>query len=98
MHITFPDDPPAFDGASLTVRFIAHVDGEPVICEITAEALEDHFGADSPLESVLLAAFERGRPRIRPVCSAALEQNEGASVVLRSGFFRVEGIEAGRDE
>jgi hypothetical protein len=44
MRITFPDDAPGFDGSSLTVQFTARVDGEPVICAITAEALEDHFG------------------------------------------------------
>lgn len=32
MHITFPDDQPVFDGANLTVRFTARVDGEPVEC------------------------------------------------------------------
>jgi hypothetical protein len=28
---------------------------------ITAEALEDHFGAHSALESALMAAFDNGR-------------------------------------
>jgi hypothetical protein len=61
MHITFPDDQPVFDGANLTVRSTARVDGEPVECAITAEALEDHFGAHSALESALMAAFDNGR-------------------------------------
>ncbi|MDE1181650.1 DUF1488 domain-containing protein [Paraburkholderia sp.] len=96
MHITFKDDNPAFDGSSLTVRFTANVDGEPVVCSITAEALEDHFGAQSPLESQLLAAFEQGRGRIRSVCAEALDQNDGESVILHSGLFRVEGLEPDR--
>jgi hypothetical protein len=96
MTITFPDDAPRFDGANLTVQFTAAVDGESVACFITAEALEDHFGADSPLEDTLLTAFQRGRARIRSVCAEALDQNDGESVVLHSGLFRVEGMEPDR--
>jgi hypothetical protein len=96
MHITFSDDAPVFDGANLTVRFAARVDGEPVSCAISAEALEDHFGARSPLEDELLRAFARGRARIRSVCAEALDQNDGAAVVLHSGLFRVEGMEQER--
>ncbi|HEX3379336.1 MAG TPA: DUF1488 domain-containing protein [Paraburkholderia sp.] len=96
MQINFPDDEPAFDGANLTVRFLARVDGEPVICAITAEALEDHFGANSALESDLMAAFDKGRQRIRSVCAEALDQNKGEGVVLHSGLFRVEGMEPDR--
>jgi hypothetical protein len=96
MHVTFPDDQPVFDGANLTVRFAAHVDGEPVECAITAEELEDHFGAKSALEPALMAAFDNGRNRIRSVCAEALGQNGGKSVVLHSGLFRVEGMEPDR--
>jgi hypothetical protein len=96
MQINFPDDTPAFDGANLMVRFIARVDGEPVACAITAEALEDHFGADSALEAELIAAFDKGRQRIRSVCAEALDQNNGEGVVLHSGLFRVEGMEPDR--
>ncbi|WP_429328274.1 DUF1488 domain-containing protein [Paraburkholderia atlantica] len=96
MQITFPDDEPVFDGANLTVRFLARVDGQPVVCSITAEALEDHFGAESALEPALMAAFDRGRQRIRSVCAEALDQNNGEGVVLHSGLFRVEGMEPDR--
>ena len=96
MQITFSDDKPAFDGANLTVRFLARVDGESVVCAITAEALEDHFGADSALETALMSAFDHGRNRIRSVCAEALDQNQGESVVLHSGLFRVDGMESDR--
>jgi hypothetical protein len=96
MRITFPDDTPGFNGSSLTVQFMAQVDGEPVLCAITAEALEDHFGAQSALEEVLLKAFEQGRGRIRSVCAEELDRNYGGGVVLHSGLFRVEGMEPGR--
>jgi hypothetical protein len=96
MQITFSDDMPAFDGSNLTVRFMARVDGEPVTCAITAEALEDHFGAESALESTLMKAFDKGRQRIRSVCAEVLDQNHGEGVVLHSGLFRVEGLEPDR--
>ena len=92
MHITFTDDAPVFDGSSLTVNFIARVDDEPVACAISAEALEDHFGADSALEDTLIHAYEKGRARIRSVCAQALDQNGGESVILHSGLFRVEAM------
>jgi hypothetical protein len=79
MYVTFPDDQTVFDGANPTVRFAARVDGEPVECAITAEALEDHFGAVSALEPALMAAFDNGRNRIRSVCAEALGQNSGKS-------------------
>jgi len=93
MQIIFPDEQPVFDGANLMVRFIACVNGETVVCAITAEALEDHFGADSALEAALMAAYDSGRQRIRSVCAEALDQNNGEGVVLHSGLFRVEGME-----
>jgi hypothetical protein len=96
MQINFPDDKPVFDGANLLVRFTARVDGEAVVCAITAEALEDHFGAESALEAALMEAFDKGRQRIRSVCAEALDQNHGEGVVLHSGLFRVEGMESDR--
>ena len=49
---------------------------------ITVEALEDHFGAHSALESALMAAFDNGRNRIRSVCAETINQNGGKGVVL----------------
>lgn len=90
MRITFPDDAPEFDGAQMVVRFIASVDGVALSCAITAEALEDHFGAESTLEAELLRAFAQGRERIHAVCKRAIDESGGAAVVLRSGLFRIE--------
>ena len=86
MRVTFPDDAPVFDGAQMVVRFVAMV----LSCAISAEALEDHFGAGSTLEAQLLQAFDQGRTRIHDVCKRAIEENGGAAVVLRSGLFRIE--------
>ena len=91
MLVTFPDDAPAFDGAQMVVRFVALVDGVPLSCAITAEALEDHFGAGSTLEADLLRAYAEGREGIHAVCRRAIEASHGAAVVLRSGLFRIEG-------
>jgi hypothetical protein len=40
-----------------------------------------------------MPAYEQGRPRIRAVCAEALDENGGQPVVLRSGLFRVAGME-----
>lgn len=88
MHITFPDDAPAFDGSSLTVRFAACVDGKIVVCAITAEALEDHFGAASWREEDLQRAFESHRSSIQGAAEQLLSRVGATSVTLRSGFFR----------
>jgi hypothetical protein len=63
---------------------------------ITAEALEDHFGAHSALESALMAAFDNGHNPICSVCAEAIDQNGGKGVVLHSGLFRADGIEPDR--
>jgi hypothetical protein len=93
MHITFSDDAPVYDGDDLAVHFTALVDGAPVVCSISAEALVDHFGARSSREEDVMPAFENGEARIRAVCAEALDDNGGEEVVLRSGLFRVAGLE-----
>jgi hypothetical protein len=93
MHIKFADNPPIYDGDDLALHFTALVDAQPVVCSISAEALEDHFGAPSAREEHLLGAFEQGRARIFSVCAEALDSNGGKGVVLRSGLFRVAGME-----
>ncbi len=93
MHITFTDDAPVYDGDDLAVDFTALVDGAPVVCSISAEALVDHFGAPSSREDDVLTAFDRGTARIRAVCAEVLNDNGGQPVVLRSGLFRVAGLE-----
>ncbi|MGN6665438.1 MAG: DUF1488 domain-containing protein [Trinickia sp.] len=90
VRVTFPDDAPQFDGAQMVVRFIASVEGVALSCAITAEALEDHFGAGSTLEAELLRAYDEGRERIHAVCTRAIQESGGAAVVLRSGLFRIE--------
>jgi|GEM_PF-128691 len=87
MEIRFPTDAPAYRDANLTVVFAALVDGEPVPCAISVEALEDHFGARSENLEGWLRAFDAGRPRIEAVAREHLQISNGTPVLLKSGHF-----------
>ena len=88
MHIHFPQELPEYCGRDLIVAFPAVVDGEPIQCAITAEALEDHFGAQSLREDDLLAAFEAHRQEIERAAQRMLKEVGGKPVLLHSGYFR----------
>ncbi|EIP86965.1 hypothetical protein A33K_16568 [Burkholderia humptydooensis MSMB43] len=89
MKISFPlDPPPEYCARDLVVAFPALVDGEYVQCAITAEALEDHFGAASLKEDDLLAAFDLHRGKIEHAARRMLDEIGGKPVLLHSGFFR----------
>jgi hypothetical protein len=88
MHIHFPQESPEYCGRDLVVVFPAVVDDRPVQCAITAEALEDHFGATSLRESDLLSAFESNRRAIEHAAQRMLHEVGGNPVLLHSGFFR----------
>ncbi|UEP25035.1 DUF1488 domain-containing protein [Burkholderia ambifaria] len=90
MQIAFPPEPPEYCGRDLVVAFSALVDGRCVQCAITAEALEDHFGAPSLLERDLLASFEAHRSAIDAMARRMLEEIGGRPVLLHSGHFRLE--------
>ncbi|HEX7937020.1 MAG TPA: DUF1488 domain-containing protein [Paraburkholderia sp.] len=87
MEIRFPADAPAYRDANLTVVFPALVDGAPVPCAISVEALEDHFGADSEDLEGWMRAFDAGRPRIEAVAREHLQISNGTPVLLKSGHF-----------
>ncbi|MBN3848123.1 MULTISPECIES: DUF1488 domain-containing protein [Burkholderiaceae] len=87
MDIRFPADAPAYRDSNLTVVFPALVDGEPVPCAISVEALEDHFGAYSEDLEGWLRAFDAGRPRIEAVAREHLQISNGTPVLLKSGHF-----------
>ncbi|CAB3792697.1 DUF1488 domain-containing protein [Pararobbsia alpina] len=89
MRIEFPAGKREWNGAELMVDFVATVDGATVLCSISAEALEDHFGAPSPLEADMLSAFDGHVRRIHLICRRTLEGSGGEPVVLRSGLIRV---------
>ena len=88
MDIQFPAGQPAYSGDTLTVTFTALVDGRAVECAISAEALEDHFGAPCARERELLTAFEQNRPSIEDAAREVILQLDGCPILLRSGYFR----------
>ncbi len=89
--ISFPSSVPAYCAASLTLSCPATVNGKPTLYSITAEALEAHFGARSPREEDLVAAFTSNRQRIEDLAQTLFELTEAREIVLRSGHFRFAG-------
>ncbi|WP_243469103.1 DUF1488 family protein [Paraburkholderia sp. PGU19] len=96
MHITFPDEQPAFDDANLTVRFTARVDSEPVECGNYRRGAERSFRRPVRAGIRPNGCFRQRRNRICSVCAEAIDQNGDKGVVLHSGLFRVDGMEPDR--
>ena len=88
MEISFPQEPAEYCGRDLVLAFPALVDGERVQCAITAEALEDHFGAASLREEDMMSAFERHRRKIERAARELLTELGNKPVLLHSGYFR----------
>lgn len=82
MDIDFPNMVVPKVTAMGTVSFQTRVDGEFLWCEISCEALRDHFGALSMDENDLLHAFHTGRERIENAARRHLESNGGRAVLL----------------
>jgi uncharacterized protein DUF1488 len=88
MHISFPHHAAEYCARDLVIAFPALVDGAPVQCAITAEALEDHFGATSLREPDLIDAFNAHRFEIEQAADRMLNEVGGKPVLLHSGYFR----------
>nr|WP_233217554.1 DUF1488 domain-containing protein [Trinickia dabaoshanensis] len=88
MQISFPQEPAEYCGRDLVLAFPAIVDDERVQCAITAEALEDHFGAASLREQDLVSAFDRHRREIERAARELLGEIGKKPVLLHSGYFR----------
>ncbi|CAB3798962.1 hypothetical protein LMG28688_04857 [Paraburkholderia caffeinitolerans] len=91
MEISFPRMAPQYDSACYTLVFPVQVDGRWIHCGITAEALEDHFGASSIREADLVDAFRAHRSAIEEAAATLIEATHGVPVLLHSGVFRVCG-------
>jgi hypothetical protein len=91
MNITFPQQAPVYLADDPALTFWALVDGESIPCTISAEALEDHFGAASWREEDLERAFESGRCLIEGAAEQLLASVGCRPVMLRSGYFRFSG-------
>ncbi|MGZ2746832.1 DUF1488 domain-containing protein [Burkholderia stagnalis] len=88
MQIHFPNEAPEYSGRELMLAFPALVNGERVQCHITAEALEDHFGAASPRLEDMVGAFDMHRDRIEAAARRLLSETRAQCVTLRSGYVR----------
>jgi hypothetical protein len=88
MQISFPKEAPEYSGRELIVAFPALVNGERIWCSITAEALEDHFGAASPRLEDMVGAFDAHRQRIEAATRRLLSETGGQCAMLRSGYVR----------
>ncbi|MFJ2991484.1 DUF1488 domain-containing protein [Pandoraea sp. NPDC087047] len=88
MQIEFPDHRPMFNYEELTIEFAVVVNGRPIDCAVSAEALESHFHAHSAEADDLLHAFEHGRSRIEALTREYLSMGLPGPVLLRSGHFR----------
>jgi hypothetical protein len=88
MRITFSHTAPDYRGSNLTVGFEAQVDGKSIDCAISAEALEDHFGAASLSSTDLLNAFNHHRAEIENTARKLLHLVDTKQLLLHSGHFR----------
>ena len=95
MQIVFPKEAPEYSGRELSVAFPALVNGERVWCSITAEALEDHFGAASTRLEDMVGAFAAHRSRIEAATRRLLSETSGQCLTLRSGYVRFYEANAG---
>lgn len=96
-QISFLNEAPRYCSADPSLQCRAIVDGEPAWYQITAEALEDHFGAYSYRHEDLLAAYALHLDRIRTTARNVFEMTGAKDIVLHSGHFRFEASD-GRNE
>jgi hypothetical protein len=73
MAIHFSNKPGVYT-QNTTVSFPAQINGVDEVCEITMEALQDHFGAKSANAVDLLSAFGTNRAAIEAVARVNLPQ------------------------
>lgn len=86
MPLSFPARE-AWDGSRLVVSFPADLDGSPVRCAISLEALQDHFGADSagPME-----AFRTHRGAVETTAERLINRRrfeQDGSILIRTQDF-----------
>lgn len=91
MNIRFSPEAPAYLGDEPALMFWALVGGRRIDCTISAEALEDHFGAASSRDDDLHRAFDANRAVIEGAAEQLLTSVGCRPVVLRSGYFRFSG-------
>ncbi|MFL9912920.1 DUF1488 family protein [Paraburkholderia sp. RL17-337-BIB-A] len=84
----FLQERPEYCARDLVIAIPAETDGVRVQCAITAEALEDPFGAASLREDDLIAACDTHRYPIDQAARRLLDEVGARPVMLHSGYFR----------
>lgn len=87
-QIEFSTSDPIYCAAGPVLQCGASVDGSKASYAITAEALEDHFGARSCRSEDLVQAFFGHRSHIEAVARAMFEMTGATQITLHSGHFR----------
>ena len=87
-EIEFSTSEPTYCAAGPVLQCRASVDGNNATYAITAEALEDHFGARSCRSEDLVQAFAGHRGDIEAVARAMFELTGSKQITLHSGHFR----------
>jgi hypothetical protein len=85
MNIEFLNAP-GVPTVNTTLAIPVKVDGVATQCEISEEALQDHFGADHSSQS-WVAAYEANRHAIQAVARKKLIASGGQPVLLRTLDF-----------
>jgi len=88
MEISFPNLVMPKVTAIGTISFQTMVDGEYVWCEISFEALRDHFGAASLHANDLLLTFHKCKAEIYQAARDYLEMSGGHPVMLMTVNFK----------
>lgn len=83
--ITFPKVNPWLT-PHCTVAFAAVANGERSECEISTEALQDHFGARTLHENDLVRAFISGKDRIHEVARRKYPHAAGRWLLVTADF------------
>lgn len=87
-EIVFTTGDPIYCATGPVLQCGASVDGSSASYAITAEALEDHFGARSCRSEDLVQAFSGHRGDIEAVARAMFEMTGSKQITLHSGHFR----------
>lgn len=85
MDITFPGQNPVVTQQD-TVAFQAIVDGRPETCQISFEALQDHFGASTNQPADLIRAFISGKEEIHAVARRKRPHSAGRWLIVSADF------------
>lgn len=83
--VSFPNQTPVSTPRK-TLAFPAVVRGETVECEITSEALRDHFGAPTIQSRDLIVAFISGKEAIHAVAKTKVPTAAGRCLLVSSDF------------